>query len=161
MTAGPRATYVLPREDVEWKVVSLFRRLSGPALAQPVLSVLGADGRPAVGRVDDIVPAALPDFFHGDSQVVAGRLPRAAGARLCRWKARGEMANRCARLTFDPAAASTAEAHVPRLWATRRIAVLTDALRDLGSGGGPGGNGCRRRTNRGPRNWWTRSCGFR
>jgi len=134
-----RATsvFVLPREDVELKVVSVFRRLAGPVVMEPVLGTNHPDGSMAAGRIGDVLPAVLPDLFAGDSKVILGRY---RGDRPLEFvvhgrSAMGEVLTQC---RFDPATATQANAHVPRLWATRRISSLTDALRDLGSANGSG-----------------------
>ena len=128
------ATFVLPGEDVEMKVLSVFRRLSGPVVADPVLGVRRADGSEAPGRIDDVLPALMPDLFAGDSRVVVGRY-RGDDKLTFTVRGRGAAGEVAATLEFDPKSASRSQAHVPRLWATRRIAALTDALRDLGSEG--------------------------
>lgn len=134
-----RATsvFVLPREDVEMKVVSLFRRLAGPVVMEPVLEVNQPDGSIAAGRTGDVLPAVLPDLFAGDARVILGRY-RGDGPLefvVHGRSAKGEVET---RFRFDPGTATRANAHIPRLWATRRIGVLTDALRDLGSASGSG-----------------------
>jgi Ca-activated chloride channel homolog len=135
-----RATtsFVLPGEDVEVKVVSLFRRLSGPLVTDPLLRAGAPGGGEDPGRVADVIPARLPDLFAGDSVVVTGRYRGAAPLEFT-IRGRGRDGEVAARVTLDPAAASSAQSHVPRLWATRRIGVLTDALRDLGGDERPGG----------------------
>src|SRR5690606_20439610 len=68
LARGSRATsaFVLPDEDVEVTVGSVFRRLSGPVLAAPKLVALGADGEPDPKRTREVLPAELPDLFQGD-----------------------------------------------------------------------------------------------
>ena len=56
------ATYVLPKEDVEVKVASVFKRLAGPVLAGASLEVRGADGK-RFAVVSDVMPAKIPDLF--------------------------------------------------------------------------------------------------
>jgi Ca-activated chloride channel family protein len=134
-----RATsvFVLPKEDVEMKVVSLFRRLAGPVVAEPVFEVNQPGGGMAAGRTADVLPNTLPDLFAGDARVVLGRY---RGDQPLALVVRGRSASGevQTKLAFDPATATVANAHIPRLWATRRIGVLTDALRDLGSATGSG-----------------------
>lgn len=134
-----RATsvFVQPKEDVEMKVVSLFRRLAGPVVMEPVLEVNHPDGSMAAGRTGDVLPSTLPDLFAGDARVVLGRYRghRPLDFVVHGHSAGGEVQTQC---RFDPAIASLSNSHIPRLWATRRIGVLTDALRDLGSATGLG-----------------------
>lgn len=134
-----RATsvFVLPKEDVELKVVSLFRRLAGPVVVEPVLDVRHPDGSMAAGRTGDVVPNILPDLFAGDARVILGRY-RGDGPLDMVVRGRSVGGEVQTKLTFAPATATVANAHIPRLWATRRIGVLTDALRDLGSQSGSG-----------------------
>ena len=130
-----RATsvFVLPKEDVEMKVVSVFRRLAGPQVAEPVLDVRNPDGSLAAGRTDEILPSPLPDLFAGDARVIVGRF-RGQTPIAFSIRGRGPAGDIETKATFDPVTASRGHSHIPRLWATRRIAVLTDALRDMGSG---------------------------
>ena len=67
------STFVLPDEDIEVKIARVFERLAGPALANPTLKVLDENGKPAHGRVSDMLPVLLPDLFHGDQLVLLGR----------------------------------------------------------------------------------------
>lgn len=126
-------TFVLPGEDVELKVASVFRRLSGPVLAGPSMAVLDADGTPALGRVADVMPARLPDLFDGDQLVVLGRY---IGEGPLKLHLSGNYLGtaRAFDFTFDLGGATTRNAFVPRLWASRKIALLIDAIRQLGAG---------------------------
>jgi Ca-activated chloride channel homolog len=128
-------TYVLPKEDVELKVVGVFRRLAGPIIAEPTLKAINQDESAAPGRITDIVPLRLPDLFANDLQVILGRYQGKTPFQL---KVTGLDANGKTLATtvkVDPSAANLTHSHVPRLWATRRIAILTEALRDLGAAG--------------------------
>ena len=120
------ASYVLPGEDVELKVSKVFRRLSGPVLANPVVSV---DGDP--GRVTDVLPAKLPDFFEQDQIVILGRYRGEAPIQFNLRGSDGEMEQKF-QFQFKPGGRKLAP-FVPRLWANRKIAILTEALRDLGA----------------------------
>ena len=123
-----RATYVLPKEDVEVKVAQVFRRLSGPVLSDPVLT---CDGN----VVTDVLPARMPDMFDGEQVVVLGRYH---GAKKLHMTLKGNDHSGPREFEFNLSLkkASKRNAYVPRLWATRKIAVLTEALRDLGSENG-------------------------
>ena len=127
-----RATFILPKEDVEVKVAAVFERLTGPVLADPVLTLLGADGRPANGRVFDLVPSRLPDLFNGDQFVLLGRY---AGEAPLTFQIAGNYLGktRTFRFTFEFDRATVRHAFVPRLWASRQIGVLTDAIRQAGA----------------------------
>jgi len=127
-----RATYVLPKEDVEVKVARVFRRLSGPVLSEPQLAAVDAEGKPAAGVVSDMLPARLPDMFDGEQLIVLGRY---VAEKQLRFTLTGSDHEGARKFDFDLPLkkASKGNAHVPRLWATRKIAVLTEALRDLGA----------------------------
>ncbi len=126
------ATFVLPKEDVELKVASMFRRLTGPILADPKLSTLDRDGQPAVGRVRDLIPHQLPDIFDGDQLVVAGQY---VGQRPLDFQLSGNFLGqqRTFQFHFNLDKATTRNSFVPRLWAERKIGVLVDAIRSSGA----------------------------
>src|SRR5436190_10710408 len=128
------ATYVLPKEDVEVKVGQVFKRLVGPVLAGPKLQSLDGRGQPALGRVRDVTPAKLPDLFDGDQLVLLGQY---TGDDPLNFELEGNFfgKDRSFKFTFALDKATTQNAFVPRLWASRRIATLTDAIRDLGADG--------------------------
>jgi Ca-activated chloride channel family protein len=126
------ASYVLPGEDVEVEVARVFRRLAGPALSAPKLTVLGKDGKPGRGRTSDVIPARLPDFFADDQVVVTGRW---SGKGALKFRLEGDDGEQRRKFTFQFKPAGQRNPFVPRLWATRKIAVLTEALRDLGADG--------------------------
>ena len=140
-----RATpcFVLPKEDVEVKVAQVFDRLSGPVLADPKLKVTYRGMEGARIPVQDLVPAELPDLFEGDQLVLLGQyltddplVFEISGNYLGHEKT--------FRFTFGLEKATTRNSFVPRLWASRKIAVLIDAIRQLGAdmtalpGTGPG-----------------------
>lgn len=120
------ATYVLPGEDVERKVAGVFRKLSGPVLRNPRLEVADSPG-----RVTDLLPSQLPDFYEQDQIVILGRYH---GNKTMRFILRGHdgAGEQSFSYDFQPRAKGRTN-FIPRLWATRKIAVLTEALRDLGA----------------------------
>lgn len=119
-------TFVLPEEDVELKVAKVFRRLAGPVLGSPKLTVKGAPG-----RISDLLPSQLPDLFSRDQIVIVGRYH---GHEKLRFVLRGNDGrdDKAFEFAFQPTSGRKSD-FVPRLWATRKIAVLTEALRDLGA----------------------------
>ena len=129
------ATFVLPREDVEVKVGGVFRRLTGPVLAAPRLAVLDRGGNPAPSRVRDLAPTDLPDLFEGDQLVLLGRYQ---GQEPLHFELGGNYLGKEKKFRFDfhLNSATTRNAFVPRLWASRKIAFLEDAIRDLGATAG-------------------------
>ncbi|MBT8038587.1 MAG: VWA domain-containing protein [Verrucomicrobiae bacterium] len=130
-----RAMYVLPNEDVELKVAHVFRRLSGPVLSEPELIATDAEGNPRPGSVSDVLPARMPDMFDGEQLVVLGRYHQKNRLHFL-LMGRDQHGPRKFQFNLSLKKARKGNAHVPRLWATRKIAVLTEALRDLGSENG-------------------------
>jgi Ca-activated chloride channel family protein len=127
-----RAEFVLPKEDVEVKVGKVFQQLTGPVLADPKLRVVGRDGGAALGRTRDILPEKLPDFFEGDQLVLLGQY---VGEEPIGFEIAGNYfgKERTFRFKFDFDKASTKNGFVPRLWASRKIAELIDAVRQSGA----------------------------
>lgn len=130
------ATYVLPREKVEVKVASVFRRLSGPVLSFPKIKVVDKDGNPAPHRIADLVPHRLPDFFANDQIIVTGRY---IGSEPLEFRLTGDDGKERKKYTFTFKPGKKRHSFVPRLWAMRKIAILTEALRDLGADSALGG----------------------
>jgi len=123
------AEFVLPKEDVEVKVGRVFDRLRGPLLTKPALRVLDDPN-----RVSDLIPSPLPDVFEGEQILLSGTYRGEAPLQfqLTGASAEGE---RHFDFTFNLDKASTANAFVARLWASNKIAVLSEAIRDLGADG--------------------------
>jgi Ca-activated chloride channel homolog len=126
------STFVLPREDVEVKVGQVFGRLSGPVLAGPALQLRDAPAKFSIPRVRDLLPSRLPDLFEGDQLIVLGQYLGEAPIE-CELRGHDGERERVFQFRFDLDKATTRNAFVPRLWASRKIAVLTDAIRDLGA----------------------------
>jgi len=124
------ATFVLPKEDVEVKVAQVFKRLKGPVLADAALEAKPDGTRP---RVRDVMPARLPDLFEGDQLVVLGKY---VGDKPLTFRVGGNYlgTERTFKFTFGLDKSTTRNAFVPRLWASRKIGVLNDAIRQLGAG---------------------------
>ena len=125
-------TFVMPKEDVEVKVGQVFKRLAGPVLAGPEVTVVDAAGQPAFGRTTDVLPGRVPDLFAGDQIVLVGRY---TGDAPLEFRLTGNYLGheRTFKFSFDLASATTRNAFVPRLWASRKIAVLTDAITAMGA----------------------------
>lgn len=127
-----KATFVLPKEDVEVKVGQVFRRLAGPILAEPELEVRTTKGKPAIGRTRDIIPATLPDLYDGDQFVLLGQY---VGEDPVTFLLRGNFLGKkkTFKFKFKFNKATTKNSFVPRLWASRKIAELIDAIRQMGA----------------------------
>ncbi len=127
-----RATFVLPSEDVEVKVGSVFRKLSGPVLASPILVAVDDSGNATPHRVRDLLPAALPDLYEGDQlNVIAKYIGTEPITFVLSGNYRGQ--ERSFRFAFNLDRATTRNAYVPRLWASRKIGMLEDEIRNLGA----------------------------
>lgn len=126
------AEFVLPKEDVEVKVGRVFERLRGPLLTKPVLRVLDDPT-----RVSDLIPAPLPDVFEGEQILLSGTY---RGEAALHFQLTGDAAGgeRKFDFTFNLDKASTVNAFVARLWASNKIAVLSEAIRDMGADGATG-----------------------
>ncbi len=130
-------TYVLPGEDVQAKIAQLFRRMSGPVFSEVGIEAVDDHGRPDPSRTRERIPAQAPDFFEGDQLVLLGQYQ---GEDPLHFRIRGNYlgTERTFDFTCDLAHSTTRNAFVPRLWASRKIGVLIDAVRELGEDG-PGG----------------------
>lgn len=131
-----KATFVLPKENVEVKVAQVFKQLAGPVLADPQLAITGEQNDPGPHRVRDMIPARLPDLFEGDQLVLLGQY---LGDEPLGFRLSGNYLGRQRTFEFSFALdkATTRNSFVPRLWASRKIAVLVDAIRQLGANGNP------------------------
>jgi Ca-activated chloride channel family protein len=80
----------------------------------------------------DVIPGRLPDLFEGDQLVVLGQY---VGDQPLGFKVGGNYLGRrrTFQFRFDLGKATTSNAFVPRLWASRKIAVLIDGIRALGA----------------------------
>ncbi len=127
-----KAEFVLPKEDVEVKIGKVFEKLTGPILADTELEVIKKDGGPAIGRTRDIIPDELPDLFEGDQLVLLGQY---VGKEPITFKISGNYLGRkrTFQFTFEFDKADTRNGFVPRLWASRKIAQLIDAVRQMGA----------------------------
>jgi len=129
-----KPTFVLSDKDVEAKIGRVFRSLSGPVLSDGNLRVLDSAGLAAPGRVREVLPVRLPDLFHGDQLVVLGHY---LGEEPLTFQVDGRHFGRekTFRVAFDPDKATTKNSFVPRLWASRKIGVLIDEIRQAGADG--------------------------
>jgi len=130
------ATFVLPKEDVEVKVAGVFKRLAGPVLAGPAITVDRPGSAMVLRPAHDLMPAKLPDLFEGDQLVVLGKY---RGEEPLTFTVTGNYLGeqRTFHLPFTLERATVKNGFVPRLWASRRIAMLTDAIRALGADAAP------------------------
>jgi len=122
------ATFVLPDEDVEVKVSQVFKRLAGPVLASPRLTVIGTDGEADTRALRELLPAELPDLFEGDQIVLTGQYTTDKPVRL---RLSGEYLGEPKHFDFelDVSGASTRHGYIPRIWANRKVAALVEHIR--------------------------------
>ncbi len=124
------ATFVLPGEDVEVKVAQVYRGLKGPVLTNPKLASI-TDGSPRVG---DVMPAEMDDLFEGGQFIVLGTYRGNAPLKF-RLSGNYRGKDRTFDFTFPVDGATVANGFVPRLWASRKIGTLVDAIAQLGGTG--------------------------
>lgn len=126
------STFVLPDEDVEVKVAGVFKRLQGPVLTGAHLTATTADNAKTVA-VMDLIPDRLPDLFEGDQLVLLGRYLHAEAGLTFTLNGAFMGQPRTFAFTFPLEKATTRNAFIPRLWASRRIAQLVDDIRQMGA----------------------------
>jgi Ca-activated chloride channel family protein len=131
------STFVLPDEDIEAKVSSVFRGLSGPVVISPRLKAAGEGSESTWAHIRDVEPGVLTDLFAGGQVVIAGRY---TGGEPIRLVVEGQRAGGeeivIMPMTVDPGAASLAHDFVPRAWANMRIAGLLEHIRAAGAESG-------------------------
>lgn len=127
-----KAEFVLPKEDVEVKVGKVFKRLTGPVLADAKLEIVNENGDHALGRTRDIMPQTLPDLFEGDQLTLLGQY---VGEEPVTFRISGNYMGkeRKFKFTFKFDNADKRNGFVSRLWASRKIAELIDAVRQMGA----------------------------
>jgi len=127
-----KAEFVLPKEDVEVKIGRVFKRLTGPILADPELEIVRKNGEPAIGRTRDIMPDKLPDMFEGDQLILLGQY---VGKEPITFRLSGNYlgTKRTFQFAFEFDKADVRNGFVPRLWASRKIAELIDTIRQMGA----------------------------
>jgi Ca-activated chloride channel family protein len=126
---GGTAAFVLNHADLEDKIARTFKRLSGPVMSGPRLKILDHSGRDAPGAVRDMMPR-LHDLFRGDQLVVVGIYSE---NRPLIFELTGNLYGRTRTLRFDfeTRKASVGNSFVPRLWASRKIGYISDAIRQI------------------------------
>jgi len=127
------STFVLPDENVEVKVSGVYKKLTGPIISGPRLSVLEF-GESTTRALRDVQPATIPDVFEGDQIVL---LAHYQGERPLTLRLVGNYLGRERGFdfAFDPSTASNRHGYIPRLWATRKIATLIEEVRNMGASG--------------------------
>jgi Ca-activated chloride channel family protein len=115
-------TYVRPSQRIDEEVSSLYNKISAPVLINLVLKVDGV-------VAEDMYPAApLPDLFVGSQLIITGRYRGDGPATV---QLEGELDGKRQVYTYDVGFRKNAggEVFIPRLWATRKIGALLNAIR--------------------------------
>lgn len=138
------STFVLPNEDVETAVSQVYRRLKGPVVTLPELSVatqVSGANEQTVERADkalrDVLPRELPDIFEGDQLVVLGQYTGDTPF-IVQVRGQGQGKRDTATVRFDPSTASARNSYIPRLWANRKVAALVEEIRQASAEGAGG-----------------------
>jgi Ca-activated chloride channel family protein len=115
-------TYVRPDERIDEEVSALYTKISAPVLTNLKLTVDNV-------VVEDMYPAApLPDLFVGTQLIVVGRYRDSGPATFT---LSGELEGEPQAYTYNVEFRDHAggEVFIPRLWATRKIGALLNAIR--------------------------------
>jgi Ca-activated chloride channel homolog len=116
---GGTSTYVEPGEDIELAVSAFYAKVSSPVMEDLQLEIAG-------GRRSDYYPPELPDLFRGSQVVQLGRLEANGTVDvMLSGQVRG---TQVAHETQVEVASGNAD-FLPRLWATRKVGFLLDAIR--------------------------------
>lgn len=114
-------TYVRPGEAVDEAVSTFYAGVSDPVLTDVQVDVAGV-------RVEDVYPTPLPDLFAGGQLVVLGRYREGGTATVT---LTGLVDGREQTFVYADRVFASAggEESLPRLWATRKIGHLLNAIR--------------------------------
>ncbi len=114
--------YVLPEEDIEVKVSNFFSKIKEPVLANPKLAFTGDI------RVTKLYLAPLPDIFKGEQLIVVGRYTGKGDSAVI---IEGAVNGTPKKFTYEVKFPGESGDHefIPRLWATRRVGYLLEAIR--------------------------------
>ncbi len=115
--------FVRPRENVEVKVSSLYGKIRHPVLTDVTLAARGM-------KAMDLLPQQLPDLFRGSELVVAGRYGAGGPVQLVLSGRDGDVEREFHYTLHAARKGDGLRSDFPaRVWATRRIAQLLDAIR--------------------------------
>ena len=115
--------YIAPDENIEEKISYFFDKVSNPVLSDLRLD-FGAV------KVFDTFPHELPDLFQGGQLMIVGRYKKAGHTAIM---LQGTSKDKEKKYTYRAQFPRQADNDfLPRLWATRKIAYLVDAIRSNG-----------------------------
>ncbi|MCB9438064.1 MAG: VWA domain-containing protein [Anaerolineales bacterium] len=117
------SAYVRPSESIDTEVSTLYSKISSPLLTNLELAFDGI-------QVYDLYPPTLPDLFIGSQLVVVGRYRGDADNATVTLSGNVERENQSFIYSnLDFRANAGGEVLIPRLWATRKIGELLNAIR--------------------------------
>ena len=115
--------YVLPEEDLEVKVSNFYTKIKEPVLSNVEVAFTGGDIRST-----QLYPGTMPDLYKGEMLIAFGRYSGKGPAAVnVAGTLNGERREFVQDVKF--AEHDTANAFIPRLWATRRVGWLLDEIR--------------------------------
>lgn len=116
-------SFVRPGEDVEPKVASLYDKVRYPILTDLAFRAPGF-------RVSELLPETLPDLFKGGQVVLAGRYAKGGRVETILSGRDGHVTREYHTILEAAERGRGVRSDFPaRVWATRRIAQLVDAIR--------------------------------
>ena len=116
--------YVLPDENIEFKVSSFYRKVS-----EPILSEISLDFGEI--KIKELYPTTLPDIFKGAQLVLLGRYENQGQTKII---LKGKVNNEEKKIVFEAnfPQEHTENDYIPRIWATRKIGYLLSEMRFKG-----------------------------
>jgi Ca-activated chloride channel family protein len=113
--------YVLPDENIEFKVSSFYRKVS-----EPILSDVSLDFGDI--KIKELYPVTLPDIFKGAQLILLGRYENQGQTKII---LKGKVNDGEKKIVFE---ANFPQEHtendfIPKIWATRKIGYLLSEIR--------------------------------
>lgn len=116
--------YIKPSQDMEVPISKFFDKISRPAMVNLALDMPG-------GSVYDMYPSPLPDMFYGTQLTVFGRYKKPGPTAI---KLTGMVAGKSTEFVYEKTLPEREPSNefVEKLWGTRKIGYLLDAIRSKG-----------------------------
>ena len=131
--ANGRSTYVLPDENIEVKIGAVSSKIAKNAFIDPVFKAVS--GKQSAIEIRSVFPRKTGSVYSGEQFVVLGEYrakDKNATVTTVLEDTSSNAGTILLKTDLNAAEATTSNAFVPRLWAARKIAELTDAVRELG-----------------------------
>lgn len=112
--------YVRPSENIETVVANFYKKVANPVLTDLLLQVSGTD-------IKELFPVTMPDLFHGSQLLVLGRYTNGGNVTL-KLSGKQNKTEKQYLFTTEFTSDDTSNHFLPRLWASRKIAHLTDKV---------------------------------